>query len=196
MKLLQELLKEMAIKGGDLSSQAENFADRFAIYLQDAVHVGDIDGLSVKAKGNYFSLWDGSTMVACIRIDPVPNVYTIVDDAWVKKEYRSQHLFAKLLWFLKSRENHKKILLGKVHSDDTIKLLKAGGLSRFKKKWYDPFSGKEEVFDVETIDDFYRADKVKWSLMLEEMDDGLMNMPRFNDIEAGFVSQSYDWQIR
>lgn len=188
-------LTEMAIKGGGLSTQADEWAMRNKSYLEDSKHVGDIEEFQVKKKGLLYSLWNGSDLVALMKVDSIPNAYTVVDDWWVSSENRGQKIISKMLWFLKSRVGHSKLLLGKVHSDDTVNLLKAGGLSRFKKYWFDNTTGETEDFDVDTVDEFYTAKKQKWSLMLESQDD-LNNMPRFNDPEAGFISQSYDWQIK
>lgn len=193
MKLSE--LKEMAYRVGNLSSDADKFALKSEFLLKDSKYVGDIDSFKVKSDGRFFSMWNEDEMVALLKIDIIPNNYVVVDDLWVKESFRGKKLLAKLLWFLKSRENHPKILLGRCHSDDTYSLLKAGGLSKFKRYWFDPISGSTEEFNTDTVDSFYSNSKKKWSLMLEHQDDVFIDMPRFNTLDAGYISQSYDWQI-
>jgi hypothetical protein len=189
-------LKEMAIRGGNLTSQAEEHAKRMEVYLKDAKHIGDIDSFQVKQKGKEYGVYKGDELVAIANLDPIPNAYSIIDNLWVKESFRGKKILAKLLWFFKSRENHNKILFGKGHTDDTVDLLKANGLSLFKKYWFDPITGKEEKFDPNTVDDYYGSGKSRWSLMLEHNgDDSFLNMPKFNTLEAGYISQAYDWQI-
>lgn len=189
-------IKEMAYRGGNLTAQADRFYSSAEQHLRSGIHVGDIDDYQVKKKDLYYSLWTDEEMIAALKLDVIPNTYAVVDDLWVKENFRGKKILSKLLWFLKSRENHRKILLAKVHSDDTYNLLKSGGLSKFNRYWYDPMTGATEVFEPSTVDDFYKSAKKKWSLMLEhDGDDDFINMPRFNSIESGFVSQSYDWQI-
>ena len=50
-------VNEMAYKGGDLRSQADEWAKKQEIDLKDAEHVGDIEEFQVKKKGKIFSLW-------------------------------------------------------------------------------------------------------------------------------------------
>jgi hypothetical protein len=189
-------VNEMAYKGGDLRSQADEYAKKQEVNLKDAKHVGDIEEFQVKKKGLIFSLWKDDELVALASLDPIPNAYAVVDDLWVKDTFRNQKLLSKLLWFFKSRENHPKLLLGKLHSDDTYNVLKAGGLSKFKRYWFDPISSDTAEFDRDTIDEFYKGRKSSWTLMLEQTDDQyLKNMPRFNNLESGFVKMCYNWQI-
>lgn len=188
-------LAEMAYRGGNLTKIADEYAKKQEINQKDAKHIGDIDSFLVKKKGLIYSVWKDEELIALASLDSIPNSYAIVDDLWVKEEFRGQKILAKLLWFFKSRENHKKILLGKLHSDDTVDLLKANGLSLFKRYWYNTLTGDTEEFNKLTVDDFYKSDKKSWSLMLEHNGDDFLNMPHFNTLEAGYISQAYDWQI-
>lgn len=188
------ILAELAIKVGDLRKQADEWATNQEEHLKDSKHIGDIDSFELKQKNSIISAWDGGKLIAIVRIDNIPNVYTVVDDLWVREDYVGKKIISKMLWFLKSRLGYKKLLLGKIHSTDTYSLLKANGLSKFKKYWFDIMTWNTEPFDPSTMDDFYSADKSKWSLMLESQNDGLDNLPLFNE-DAGFVTQSYDWQI-
>ena len=192
-------VNEMAYRGGDLRSQADEYAKKQEVNLKDAEHVGDIEEFQVKKKGKIFkifSLWKDDELVALASLDPIPNAYAVVDDLWVKDTFRNQKLLSKLLWFFKSRENHPKLLLGKLHSDDTYSVLKAGGLSKFKRYWFDPISGDTAEFNSDSIEEFYKGRKSGWSLMLEQTEENYFkNMPRFNTLESGFVKMSYNWQI-
>lgn len=186
-------VNEMAIRGGDMRTVADKFAARNEPLLKNSKHVGDIDSFNVKSDGKFFSLWSDDEMIALLKLDVIPNAHVIVDDLWVKDSFRGKKILSKLLWFLKSRENHPKILLGKVHTDDTQELLRAGGLSRFKRSWFNNTTGKVVDFDPKNIDKFYGDGQ--WSVMLEQVDCEFTQMSRFNTLEAGFVSQAYDWQI-
>jgi hypothetical protein len=196
MKLAE--LKEMAIRSGDLTAQADAFAAELETHLKthpkNAKHVGDIDSFKVRRYGNFFSVWDGDQLVAALKIDPIPGAHTVVDDLWTKASYRGKKILSKLLWFLKSRENHKQLLLGKVHTPTTQEIISSGGFSQFKRYWFDPITGDTEEFEPATVDKFYSMGKQKWSLMLESRDD-FFDMPRFNTLDAGYISQAYDWQI-
>ena len=211
MKLSE--LKEMAHRSGDLKSTADAFAAKSEPLLKDSKHVGDIEEYVVRSDGEFYSVWTSSIpkstftepgesldnydeMVAMVKVVKTTHDYVIVDALWTKREFRGKKIMAKLLWFLKSRENYSKMLIGIHHSDDTYNILKSGGLSKFKHRyWFDPKSGSTEEFDPSTIDNFYSSEKSKWSLMLEERDDGLTSMPHFNTMEAGFSTQAYEWQI-
>lgn len=187
-------LIELAMKAGNLKPQADAWAENLKTHLSNAKKIGDIEKFEVRQKEHLISAWDDDRLIAVLRTDVIPNAYTVVDDLWVDQDYRGQKVMSKLLWFLKSRLGYKKLLLGKFHSTDTFELLKNDGFSKFKKSWFDPMTWQMEPFDSKTIDDYYTLEKSKWSLMLEAPNDALENLPRFNE-GAGFIAQSYDWQI-
>jgi hypothetical protein len=193
MKLCE--LKEMAYRGGNLTSQADKFAARNEPILKNSEYIGDIDDFKVKFDGRFYSIWNKEEMTALIRTEKTDD-YVKVDDLWVKNSFRGQKILAKLFWFLKSREKYGKLLIGNLHSDDTYEIIKSGGLSKFKRSWYDAKTKNKIDFDIKTVDDFYKVEKKSWSLMLEsELDCEFLNMPKFNTVEAGYISQAYDWQI-
>lgn len=190
-------LDEMALPVGDMSANADAYASAWEPHLKDSPHVGDIDivdGLTVRNDGLHFSLWKGDEMVCLLKVEKKDD-YVKVDSAWTKASYRGKGVLSKLLWFLKSRENYTKILLSAVHSADTQQIINGGGYSRFVNKyWFNPETGEREDFDPSNVKKFYDASP--WSLMLEHNGNSLLkNLPRFNTLEAGFITQCYDWQI-
>lgn len=87
------------------------------------------------------------------------------------------------------------MLLGFIHSDTTYAIIKAGGLSKFNRYWYDPMTGNTAEYSPDTVDDFYQLGKQKWSLMLENLDEDCSNMPKFATEDTGYIIHAYDWQI-
>lgn len=170
--MLPAELTEMALRGGDLSSQADEWAQRLeAQVLQvpgEHREIGKIDDLVIRRRLMTATVWDGRQLVLAARVDPVPGVYCLVDDVWVKSDRRGKGLFTKLLLFIKLKLKQPKIALGEVHSDDTYELLKSGGFKLFKKHW-ESSSGERAEFSTDTIDEFYGAEK--WKLILESTSD-------------------------
>lgn len=166
MKLVD--LEEMATKGGDLSSVGDRWAQGVTKMLlsnpKDNKKIGMIDELEVRKFIMTYSIWDKDRMVAAARIDLIPGATAIIDDVWVDRERRGQKLFVKLLLFIKNRLKQARIIFGEVHSDDTVKLLKADGLKAFTRYWQDK-NGEVRPFSPATVDEFYGLGK--WKLVLE-----------------------------
>lgn len=175
-------LFEMPIRGGDLTDTADNWARKLERVALDnpAQHrlIGTIDELEVRRHLFTLSIWKDGKMISAASIDPVANLFVVVDNLWVAQEHRKQKLLSKLLIFLKIELGHKKIVLGKIHTDDTYELLKAGGLKAFRKYWED-YDGNIRDFSTDSIDEYYRD--AKWKLVLENDADlsGLLRQNSF-----------------
>jgi hypothetical protein len=166
MKLFD--LREMAIRGGDITAKADSWAKKVEntmLQAEDNPVVGQMDDLEVRLHRSTLTVWDGEEMVMAASIDEVPtHGYCKVDDIWVKPSRRGSKLLVKLLIFLKNARGNTRLVLGQVHSDDTYQLLKGGGLKAFKKTWRN-HAGEVVPFDKDTIDEFYK--KADWELTLE-----------------------------
>jgi len=183
-------LYEMPLRAGNLEKSAQDFADKNREQWLKAEHVGDIGQLIVRKDKLVYSVWDGDKLVACASLED-GKYGSIVDNVWVNKDYRRQKIFSKLLWFFKSREGRDKLLLGKVHSDDTYQLINGVGLSRFQKYWIK--DGKTEPFSPATVDKFYGSE-YGWQLVLENGDDFFNDFPRFSGCH-NWIQEDYEWQI-
>lgn len=93
---------------------------------------------------------------------------------------------------MKSREGYDKILLGDVHSEETMHLLKSGGLSKFEKYWWNTSTAKREDFDLTNTLKYYRTDN--WKLVLENKRSDFANFPRFTTGNQ-WIKEDYSWQI-
>lgn len=181
---------ELSMRAGDMGPLADQFAERNAEAWRTGKHVGDIETLKVLLKGQTYSVWDGDEVVASVNADVVPNNYTAIDAAWVKGDRRGERLFSKVLWFLKTREGHDRLLLGKIHSRDTQEVIK--GLRAFTKTWVK--DGEVEPFSPDTLDRFYSASgPTGWQLMLENVVLSA-DWPKFFT-SANFVLEGFDAYI-
>jgi hypothetical protein len=201
---LQDLL-EMPISGGDLRQSADKFAANMIHKFQDVKPIADIEEFTVKqlqaGNGFHYALFSGDEMVLLAFVKPLDKMmYPVlkmtgeaaeVDDVWVAKHFEGKRLYSKFLWFLKSREGYHNLIMGKVQSDDTIKFLKAGGLSKFNKTWQNTATGSVKVFDTAKMDDYYKTQN--WRLVLENDSTEFDDYNRFN--EGRWIQESYDWQI-
>lgn len=161
-------LREMAIRGGNLTAMADAWAKRLETQIAASPNehpvIGSLDDFVVRQKLFTMTVWDDQKMVLAAKVDPIPNVYCLVDDVWIAPEARGQRLFTKFLLFLKVDRGYSRLALGEVHSDDTYNLLKGGGLKAFKKHW-EKSNGERAEFSPQTIDEFYRLGR--WRLVLE-----------------------------
>ena len=189
---LKNILDEMAYKANSLRSVADKFAEMNYHKWKMFPHVGDIEEYAVRSDGKYYTLWDGEVPVLYVKTLPMIHIECLeVDDIWIKSEYTGKKLLSKMLWFLKSREQYSRLCLGDVHSDDTVSILKKGGLSKFKKFWMDSVSGELINFDPNDIDRYYNNSS-RWKLVLENVDD-YSEFPRYTN--GDWIKESYDWQI-
>lgn len=202
-------LKEMAIRGGDFRSLADSFAQRYKDYFEnnksEFKHIGDIETYYCYQNKSMIFLFDKDRMIFICSYDMSPHVKGAmkIDSVWMDKDYEGKKIYSKILWFLRSREGVTKLVLGDQHSDDTYKLLKAGGLSRFNKTWINTRTGEEENFSTENIDKFYAKASSDWKLVLESNEDGdslTEDVKNFRysfmtDVSFGYVNSAYDWQI-
>lgn len=185
---------EMAIKSGNLRKLADTFASSHKHEWLSYPHIADIDEMQVLRYENHYVLLKDGALIAHFQIDPVPhdNSAAIVDGVWIAEHAAGQKIFSRFLWFLKSREHRSKLIFGDVHSSETYDLLKAGGLSRFKKSWEDNSTGSKIDFDPSTMDEFYT--RSKWKLVFECYDDSFDDFPRFT-LDENWIKETYEWQI-
>ena len=179
-------LKEMAVRGGDLTAVADSWAEKLERSLKDDPtnkEVGKIDSFTVRQRFFLHSIWDGDELIAAFTLDNIPSVYCKIDDVWVKSDRRGQKMFVKILLFIKNELKCHRIVFGEVHSNETVNLLKSDGLKAFKKHWQNR-AGEIKQFSPDTVDDFYGVGK--WLLVLESGDD----WSRF--IKDGSFTHSYE----
>lgn len=182
-------LHEMTMAVGNLDLLATAFVNQHKGEWQTGEHVGDIEQYEVRKFGDFFSVWLNDEIVSSLKTLPSGDVIE-VRNLWTSREYRGLKLMSKLLWFLKSRMNYSRLLIGDVHSLDTQTIIK-GGLSRFEKSWFK--DGKKEPFALDTLDKFYHPGKpTGWRILLEN-DGDFSSWPKFAGDD--FVRDNYDWQI-
>lgn len=179
-------LFEMAIRGGNLNSNAISYVKKHQSTWQTAPITANLDDFDIRKCEDVYSLWEKDKFVATASLKMVQDV-GLIDNVWVDPEYQGKKIFTKLLLFFRTREGVTKLQFSTVHSDDTYNLLKLGGLTLFKKSWIGK-NGEKAPFSVDTIDKFYGAGH--WKLMLENNSD-FSDFPRFVE---GFT-QSYDAMI-
>ena len=167
---IEELVKEMAVRGGNLQAVSDSWAERLESQIassSDHKQIGKIDDFVVKNHLFTYTMWDSSEMIFAARVDKIPGSTCTVDDVWTKETRRGLKLFTKFLLWLKVDQGQQVIRLGEIHSDDTYNILKSGGFRAFKKHW-ENFHGETAPFSTETIDSFYG--KGRWKLVLENSD--------------------------
>ena len=175
------------MKGGDYDSAARDYVARSTSLWLKSSMVGDLDDFTVRRLGSVFSLWNKEEFAATVSAKESELGY-VIDDIWVDPKYRGQKLLVKLLLFLRTRENMNKLVLGDVHSDDTVAMLRGNGLKLFRKHWINN-QGKVREFSPDTIDEFYGAGH--WKLVLENHTD-FSSWPRYNSLDEGYIKTSYD----
>ncbi len=187
-------LLEMPLKTGSLRNAADQFAIKAKTIFNKNDIIGEIEDFKVLKSldsSNFFAMIHNDKLILIARLDTVPNQYTIVDDVWVDLDFSNKKVFSKFLWFLKSRLEIKKIALGNLHSEETVNLLKNGGLSRFEKYWFNSFTDERQSFNKDNLDEFYKSSK--WKLILENDSVEWEGFPKFNS--ESWIQNNYDWQI-
>lgn len=198
-------LCEAPLDGGDLRPSADKFAASMIPKFQDTAPIADIEEFSVKklqaGNGYHYALFSGGDAVLLAFVKPLDKMmYPVlkiagkaaeVDDVWVAADQVGKRIYSKFLWFLKSREGFYQLMTGKVQLDDTIKFLRAGGLSKFNKTWQNTATGEIQNFDAGDMDKFYSTRN--WRLVLENESTEFDDFSRFNT--GRWIEESYDWQI-
>lgn len=179
------------MRGFNFDKIAQQAADYNYEKWKSAAHIADIDNYQVHLSPPIYSLWNDNDMVAFFQVLPTDD-YAEVDNVWVNQSYQNQKIFSKFLWFLKTRENYSKLLIGNVHSPKMQEIML--GLSRFDKFWYNIETKEKHDFDEEKTDEYYSfVSPTKWQIMLENHGN-FDNWPRFtNHIE--YIKEDYNWQI-
>ena len=187
-------ISEMTMRGPDLSTVGDKFAQTNMDAWKNGTHIADIEQYEVKKNSgplpnsDHYSLWDGDILVAFATLTHDD----VVDGVWVNEKYRGQKLFSMMLWFFKTRLNRSPLMIGDIHSRDMQEVVK--GLSRFEKKWYNIRTHEVEPFSLDTLDNYYSFLKpTPWRLMLEN--DGEFNWPMFRT-GAQFMKEAYDPYIQ
>lgn len=179
-----EFINEMTWRGPDYSELAKKFGESNAeLWKTQGKYIADIEQYKVYQYNNYYSMWDDNQLVAFSSLKD-----NIVDDVWVKLEYRGQKLFSKLLWFYKSRLAINPLIIGGVHSPMMQEVIK--GLSKFNKHWYNVKTHQVEPFDLNTLNDYYSGHGITdWRIMIENMGD-FSGWPMFRT-GSSYIKEDY-----
>lgn len=198
----------MPLKGGDFRPLADAFAISYKEYFtknkKNFKHIGDVEIYQCFQHGLMYFLLDRGEIIFVCKLEKfygLPEAM-MLDSVWLDKAYEGKKIFSKMLWFLRSREGFKQLVLGDNHSKDTFNLLKGGGLSNFNKEWFNSKTKETDKFDLHTMDHFYKTKD--WKLILTSNKDGddlteEVKNDRFSfttDLKYGFTKSSYDWQIQ
>lgn len=208
MKLRE--LKEMAIKGGNFRPLADKFASDVKSYFErnrdKFKHIGDVETYQCFMYDSTMVLLDEERIifVCAVEFTLIDPEAKKIDSVWLDSSYEGKNIYSKVLWFLRSREGVKKLILGDQHSEDTLKILRGGGLSSFTKTWINTKTGEQEAFSPDTLDKYYQNFNVDWKLVLESNAEGdeiteIVKNFRYSfvtDVTLGFVNSAYDWQIK
>ena len=180
-----EFISEMTWRGPDYSNLAKKFGEEHSeLWLTHGKYIADIEQYQVRQYNDYYSLWYRNQLIAYTSL----NDKNIVDDIWVKEEYRGQKIFSKMLWFYKSRLAKNPLFLGKIHSPDMQEVVK--GLSRFKKQWHNIKTGQNEPFDIDTLNNFYSSGgSTDWRIMIENTGD-FSDWPMFKT-GSSYIKEDY-----
>jgi hypothetical protein len=188
MKIKDVVVKEMSIAIGNIDKGLSKIADKMKDKWINGEYVGDIEDSKILKLDNVYSMWDDLNLISYVSVTPLQNIKDIVEiNYWTSPEYRGKRVISMFLWFLKTRQNFSKMIIGGVHSDDTINMLRNGGLSHFNKKWINLKTGETVQYDrTKDIDDNksyepYRSRlaQTEWRLMIENAGD-FGDWPRFN----------------
>ena len=183
-------LYEMPIKTTDERDRSDRYINRWKDALVKAPPIGEIeDEFQLRRHDNVWGIFDSDELVASVTVTNVSDHEVKVDNLWVKKEREGQKILSKFLWYLHSRENKSKIVLGNTHSTDTIRLLAAGGFRHFKKSWVNNITGKSVKFDPTTMAKYYTGQE--WQLIFENYDDTFTGCSRFSNMSEGFMKPSF-----
>jgi len=85
-------------------------------WLLQGKYVADMDQYKIRQFQNVYSIWaNKNEVIACATIK-TSDIIPVIDDIWVKKSFRQQKLFSKLLWFFITKLNYSELMLGPSHS--------------------------------------------------------------------------------
>lgn len=184
-------LQEMTMVAGDLSYNLSRYFNSAARSKSSFLHVGDIESIRVLNKGNEFLLDLDQVNCAYFYVK-AENSIVEISVAYVDPEFRRQNIFAKFIWFLKRFYHTTEIVIGDVHSKDTIEALKKLS-SRFNISWTK--DGQKVKYNPEKVDDFYGVNKpTGWKIVLEN-DGDFSKWPKFFDEQKPDIKQHYDWLL-
>jgi hypothetical protein len=187
-------LDEMTIRTGNLTKGIEPSRIFYEpIIIKDGQYIGDLRNLDIDYKiyqsefdnGVQYGLYDGTILATLFdgsfrRFKKIGKNY-FLDRMITKKEYAGQHLSAKLLMFLKTREKIP-VVFSDIHSIDTVHNIRkiARTISNLQVSWFNTSTGETDIFDPETDDKDTKHvyginGPTKWRIMIEafpQVEDG------------------------
>lgn len=159
----KKFVGEMTMKAGTFG-RLEKDLPEYQHLLEVGEHCGDIEEFEIYKKDrkgliDYAAFLD-KKVVAFFTLDKNEIVA-----AFVIKELRKKGLFSAFLFFLKRNEGISQIILGEIHSKDTIEAVKRI-YKRFNTSWVK--DGKKEKFEPGVEEPYYSIEKpTGWKIMLE-----------------------------
>jgi len=185
-------ISELSMNVGSLNSKiSQNFVDKnISDWYTNGKTIGQIEDYDLKKLNNMYSLWDKDQYVASAELTDSSEVNLM----HVDKKYRRRKILSKLLWNFKTRQGRNKLILNQYHSDDLYRVIKTGGLSRFRKTWQNN-QGQVEPFDIDTVDKYYSySSPTGWKPVLEN-DGDFSDMPHWTE-GKNWITEDYSWQIK
>lgn len=183
-------ITEMTMRAGHMDQHLNQFFKNIAKQKTEFKHVGDIENIQVLFKEQIYLLTKDATPLAFFQVyDEAPNA--ILKVAFVDAPFRKQGIFSKFIWFLKRNEGYKRIILGDVHSPDTIAAVDYIS-HRFNVYWD---NGKEQQpYQADIVDRFYsNFQPTEWRLVLENEGD-FSSWPKFYNIAD--IHTWYEWILK
>lgn len=163
----KEFLKEMAAKAGDVSANAKANADNHHEEWESAPIVYEKGPLKIRKFRQMYSMWNNDELIFSAKVKEDDDVFTI-DDLYTPEAQRQKGNLSKFINILLDDLGAVNIVLGNRHSDSTIKMLKANGLSSLKKSWVNMRTGKVVKHDSNDFEKYYQDEAIAglWKLYL------------------------------
>ena len=182
----KHFLSEMTVRAGDLRKGIEPLRIEYEPkMIKEGKYIGDLKNLDIEYKvfqskldGNIqYGLYDGETLVTMFdgrfrKFVDISKCYYLERMITIR-EYAGQHLSAKLLMFLKTREKIP-VIFGDIHSRDTVHNVRkiSKTIPHLQVKWLNVATGDVDPFDPETDDKdtkhiFGQNGPTKWRIMIE-----------------------------
>jgi hypothetical protein len=183
----KDYLNEMTVRTGDLTKGIEPSRVKYEPeIIKDGKYIGDLKNLNNQYKiyqarldsGIQFGLYDEEILVTLFdgrfkKFANLPKCYYL-ERMITKKEYAGQHLSAKLLLFLKTREKIP-VIFSDIHSKDTVHNIRkiARTIPHLSVSWFNVATGMKDEFDPDTDDKdtkhiYGMNGPTKWRIMIEQ----------------------------
>lgn len=180
-------ITEMTMRAGRMDQHLELFFKNVSEQRTEFKHVGDIEDIQVLFKEQIYLLVKDIESLAFFQVhNETPDA--ILNVAFVDAPFRKQNIFSKFIWFLKRNEGYKRIILGDVHSPDTVAAVDHIS-HRFNVYWD---NGKEQQpYKPDSVENFYHDQHpTGWRLVLENKGD-FSSWPKFYNTTD--IHTWYEW---